>query len=222
MLSIYTFTLGREYYLNNLLRSIKQQNLTGIDIEHIVVCQGVNIDSANKSDFTKFVYWDKNVGIAEGMNRILPTLKGDIIIKLDEDALLYGTEFFQHVLHVVDQKPDAVWSPYPVGLIRNPGGPYGLDHEVIYSPTSNTYYTLRKVNHVGGFARISPGHTKQWKFDNDLSQGQSGNEDVQFSGKCKHYGIEMFYTENTLIVEHQESTLGQHTRYGESYFKGRF
>jgi hypothetical protein len=119
-------------------------------------------------------------------------------------------------------KPDIVFSPYPVGLINNPGGPRGNRHEVIYSEVTDTYYTLRYVSHVGGFARISPSFTKNWKFDNDLIPGISGSEDSQFSLKCQQLNIPMAYLENAIVVEHQESTLGQHSRYGNNYFNGRF
>ena len=79
------------------------------------------------------------------------------------------------------------------------------------------------VHHVGGFARISPREVvKDWVLAPDLMEGQSGNEDGQHSSRCLDENISMAYLENAIIVEHQESTLGQHKRYGEDYFGKRF
>jgi hypothetical protein len=62
---------------------------------------------------------------------------------------------------------------------------------------------------------------QQFYWPNDSSHA-AGREDVNFSEFCGIRGIPMYYLENALVVEHQESTLGQHARYGENYFKGRF
>lgn len=215
-ISIYTFTMGREKYLLKNVNSYPQRD----NIEHHVCFQGCSpINLPNKCISH---LWDTNVGIASGMNKILPLLKGDIIMKMDDDCEIISSNFFDHVTEIHSLKPDLVFSPYPVGLINNPGGVKGHGHEVIYSEKLDTYYTLRYVYHVGGFARISPGFTKNWKFQHDLLPGMSGNEDGQFSAMCRSQNIKMAYLENAIIVEHQESTLGQHARYKEDYFKGRF
>ena len=226
MISIYTLTLGREYYLKQLVTSIEDLGGAG-NYEHHICFQGVK----PSSDLARFLdkpritthLWEDNVGIAEGMNKIIPLLHGDIILKMDDDCVLRSTNFFKHVEEVHRLHPNIVFSPYPVGLINNPGGPKGHAHVVSYGENTDTYYTLRFVNHIGGFARISPSaRVKNWTFTGDLIKGQSGNEDGQHSKKCIESRIGMAYLENALIVEHQESTLGQHERYGEKYFKDRF
>ncbi len=232
-ISIYTFTLGRERYLVELIRSLHAYPLPkGIEVEHHVCFQGVRPGEDYWSSVAlhsniKTHLWEKNIGIAEGMNKILPELTGDIIIKMDDDCkplwFWHRPSFFEMIQEISKAKPNAVWSPYPVGLINNPGGPRAISHEVIrIDEPWDSIYTLRKVTHVGGFCRISPKSTKDWRFENDLRPGQSGNEDVQFSQRCQREGIEMFYTENGPIIEHNESTLGQHARYGNGYFNGRF
>jgi glycosyltransferase involved in cell wall biosynthesis len=232
-LSFYTFTMGREDYLVNLIENLHQySNSEKVECEHHICFQGVepgehySISTCLKS-FIKTHVWEKNVGIAEGMNRILPELTGDVIIKIDDDCMPYTLwqrpTFKERIVEIARTIPNAVWSPYPVGLINNPGGPRGFGHETIrIQEPWDSIYTLRKVTHVGGFCRISPKFTKDWKFENDLKPGQSGNEDVQFSQKCAALNIPMYYLENGLVVEHNESTLGQHIRYGNEYFKGRF
>lgn len=215
-ISIYTFTLGRtKYLLENTNSYTPNQN-----IEHHVCFQGCTPVVLPQHCISHA--WPENIGIASGMNKILPLLKGDIIMKMDDDCKIISSNFFTHVKEIAKLKPNIVFSPYPVGLINNPGGIRGNRHEVIYSQELDTYYTLRYVDHVGGFARLSPGFTKHWKFEHDLMDNASGNEDIQFSRKCNQEQIPMAYLENAIIVEHQESTLGQHKRYGKEYFKGRF
>ncbi len=214
--------MGRWKYLYDLISSTPYDK----DVEHFIIYQGVTPpeDMINYTKMCKIknVFLEKNIGIAAAMNHIFPQLSGDIIMKLDEDAKIISPIFFKHVREINKLNPDLVFSPYPVGLINNPGGVPSKNHSVIYSKDLNQYYTLRHVNHIGGFARISPKFTTNWRFDNDLIPGISGNEDSQHSQKCLSGGIPMAYLENAIIVEHNESSLGQHARYGEAYFKGRF
>lgn len=236
-IDIYTFTLGRQFYLNNLISSIEDNLYYGTyTINHTIIFQGCKpfeirqisqFYDKNLGYYTnynqKIRTWDTNVGIAEGMNRVLPTLSGDIIIKMDDDCKIISRNFFDNIIAIHRLKPRAVFSPFPVGLINNRGGPASIaSHEVLYNSRRNVYYTLRKVDHIGGFCRVSPGFTRDWKFSPDLIPGMSGNEDGQHSRKCLQDNIEMFYLENEIIVEHQESTLGQHARYGKEYFGERF
>jgi len=228
MISVYTFTLGRELYLQRLLESVK--TLGGDEeYEHYICVQGVKLSDKFKDKLASsypeviLLEWEENYGIAEGMNKILPQLKGDIIMKMDEDCLLRSPNFFNHVRELHEMYPKLVFSPYPVGLIGNPGGPPSSERGVAYGEKSDTYYTFRMVHHIGGFARISPANpTKEWRFDYDKSDTSSGTEDGQHSQKCITEQLPMAYLENALIVEHQESTLGQHARYGEDYFGKRF
>jgi hypothetical protein len=96
-----------------------------------------------------------------------------------------------------------------------------MSHRVWEDKNMNKIWTKRMVSHVGGFARFSPKSIfDNYSFQNDLIAGISGNEDGQFSSYCNSKGIEMFYVENGMVVEHNESTLGQVLRYPE-YFKNR-
>lgn len=233
MISIYTFTLGRDKYLTQLLESIHDCNDEYQETEHFICCQGIKLKEETLSLIRCFnllkqhnitvLEWDENYGIAEGMNKVLPMLSGDIIMKLDEDAVLRSPNFFTHVREIHKLVPNLVFSPFPVGLINNLAGPLSHGRTVIYSKDLDTYYTLRTVDHVGGFARVSPADpTKNWIFDYDKNELSSGSEDGQHSNKCKALRIPMAYLENALIVEHNESTLGQHERYGVKYFGKRF
>jgi glycosyltransferase involved in cell wall biosynthesis len=228
MISIYTLTMGRELYLKRLLDSIQQLKGTA-PFEHYIIFQGVKpsedlkLFCKKKHPHVKFTFNEENLGIAHAMNNTLPQLKGEVIIKMDEDALLRSDNFFDHVIDIHRKFPSLVFSPFPVGLINNLGGPQSSNRQVYHSLSMDTFYTLRMVNHIGGFCRISPAKpTSLWKFDYDKSESHSGTEDGQHSQMCIQQGLPMAYLENSLIVEHQESTLGQHARYGENYFGKRF
>lgn len=221
-IDILTVTLGREYYLEKLLASFdKLANWQYQEVSYNIIYQGV--PSEKFIDYIKGFKFPINISttahaysIGAIMNMYKNELRGDYFWKLDDDAKLYSPHFLDHIKELYEIYPNAVFSPYPVGLINNPGGVPSKSHHVVYSKRLDTYYTLRKVNHIGGFARIMPSNLLQ-----NISFTDSHSEDTECAAYFNRENIPMYYLENTLIVEHQESTLGQHERYKE-YFKGRF
>ena len=224
-ISIYTVTLGtRNLYLHRLFNFIDKHREE--IVEWNIGVQGnssINLELPQR-DYINIQFWNENCGAGEANNRLIKICNSDIICKLDDDALPYGDEYFKHIKQLFKlTEGKCIFSPYPVGLINNPGGVPSKNHKAIFGKETNTWYTLRKVPHIGGFARIMPAHiAKQFTWPYDYSPHNSGKEDVNFSQYCISKNIEMFYLENAIVVEHQESTIGQHSRYGESYFKGRF
>ena len=224
--AFYTFSMGRWHYLEKAIDSVlkARQNYLGLS-RHLICLQGVAAPDFLKKygDQIQVIEWQSNVGIAEGINQVSRLLSEELIIKLDDDCEIVSNNFLTHVNEISNLYPNLIFSPFPVGLIGNLGGVQSQDRKVIYSETLDTYYTLRFVPHVGGFCRISPRFTLNWHFQNDLGiPGASGNEDVQFSNFVMQNNLKLAYLENALIVEHQESTLGQHARYGKNYFGDRF
>lgn len=223
-ISILTVTLGRELYLKRLINSIYgRTNWAQHNLKHYIIYQGSPtqeireyIDSVEYDIILK-VNQQIPLSIGEVMNQFKDVCDTDLFWKLDDDALLCSDKALDHIEEIHKLKPDAVFSPYPVGLINNPGGVPSKNHSVEYSPNTDTYYTLRQVHHVGGFARIMP-----TKFLKQITCSNTHSEDTECSAWCNNNNKPMYYLENSLIVEHQESTLGQHKRYGEAYFKGRF
>jgi hypothetical protein len=230
MISFYTFyTGGRPHYLANLLWHIAKMDKS---IEHHLVLQGCQLEDCITKTMlsnTTLHEWNKNYGIGEGINKIKKKFIYPHCMKLDDDCRIYSDGnygyFLTHIKQVIKIMPTAVFSPYPVGLINNPGGVHTSpkQHMTKYGKDTNTHYTFRKVPHIGGFARCCPTkYIKDCNFPNDLSEKASGNEDGIFSQYCNERNIPMFYLENALVVEHSESTLGQHKRYGTQYFGERF
>ena len=227
MISIFTNTIGREFYLKKNIKAIEKQLRNNVDIEHNIIFSGctptndfvdflnslnVNYRSKIKLETTKDIS-----SIGKNLNYAASNASGKLFLKLDDDAEILTDNFFNHILEINKLKPNSVFSPFPIGLINNLGGVKAISHEVIFSEKMNVYYTLRKTDHVGGFCRICPTNLiKQIKFTD------SHNEDTEFSSFVRSNNLEIFYLENSIVVEHMESTLGQHKRYGNSYFKGRF
>jgi hypothetical protein len=228
MISIFTSTSNRELYLKRLLSSVVRcSTVWPQTIEHIILFQGekpskdfeefLSLLPSNYSRAIKILHSSVIDNDGTVMNKAKNLAANDLFFKLDDDAKLVSEDYFMHALEIHKLVPNAMFSPYPVGLINNPGGVLSKEHSVKYSQDTDTFYTLRRVNHVGGFAKIIPTeYIKQVNFTNGRQ------EDTDTSNWCISNGVPMYYLENSLIVEHQESTLGQHERYGKEYFGGRF
>lgn len=232
-ISIITFTLGgRSRYLQACIDSVyEDEENSNFSVEHHLVLQGYTKEKLEEelcgwwADNKKYKFiiheWPENIGIGAGLNKIIPKCTAPLIMKMDDDCKIVSTGFFESAMALHKKFPNSVFSPFPVGLIRSLGGVPGFKHTVWYDKKNEKYYTRRHVSHVGGFARFAPASImKQFKFAPDLIPGQSGNEDGQFSSYCGANNIEMFYLENNMIVEHNESGFGQILRYPE-YFTGR-
>ena len=241
-ISVITFTLGgREKYLKDCIlsvdrsipfdmtyESIGNRLIPKIKVEHHIVFQGVTCPETIKeivstlcNDNVIIHEWPENIGIGAGLNKIIPQCSAPLIMKMDDDCKIISKDFFESALALHKRFPDSVFSPFPAGLIRSLGGVPGHKHSVWYDKENDKYYTRRHTHHIGGFARFAPKSIfDNFKFPNDLVKGISGTEDGDFSSYCNSAGITMFYLENGMIVEHNESGFGQIIRYPE-YFSGR-
>jgi hypothetical protein len=126
---------------------------------------------------------------------------------------------------MMEQFPNAVFSPLVAGLRDNLCGVKGFAHDVVERDYygEKIYYQRRLVKHIGGIARIAPKSLYDiftFKDDLDPTGKISGSEDGQFSNFCNAHGVEMFYMDTHAVVEHNEGTCGQKVRYPE-YFEKR-
>lgn len=188
------------------------------------------IKTSYRKDTTIVLGAGSNIGIASGLQHCINQIKIDhpdahgdsLFLKLDDDVKIYETpNFFERACFIHKMIPSAVFSPFPVGLINNLGGPHGYKHAVLKGKYKKDIITVRYVNHVGGMCRFSPFNIfEKFSYTKDLISGASGNEDGQFSEHCLRNGIPMVYTENGFVVEHYLSTLGQ-IAYDREYFNDR-
>lgn len=169
----------------------------------------------------------RNIGIASALNKCHEYISEsggcDLVLKMDDDVIIYNTQDFfltAMEIHSHEKLKNTVFSPYPVGLINNPGGPPASAPRFVYKSIYGPL-TFRPVNHIGGMCRFVPFEIfKSFRFNPDLIPGISGDEDGQLSRYCLKEGIQMCYLENKLVVEHAYSTLGQIVHDGD-YFSGR-
>lgn len=237
VIDVLTFTLGgRDRYLYKCLDSvyndISQQLIKDeYGVNHHLILQGeralgladvIRKAFADNSSYKLIIHaWPKNIGSGPGLNKVLPECTSDLIFKMDDDCEIISKDFFESAYSIYEKFPNACFNAYPVGLTGNPGGVRGHSHSVWHDKYRNRVYTMRHVDRLGGFSRFSPAKIiKSCVFPDDLSDKTSGSEDVNFAAYCNTNGVPMFYLENSLIVEHAESTYGQIVRYPE-YFAGR-
>lgn len=198
MISIFTATVGREFYLRNLIESINKKWPDRTQFHHHIWAMGyapfLDIPYPNATVHYKEKVTSIGAALKEFANTVGATSH---IMKLDDDALLVSDGFGDVVSDLISINPNSVFSAYPVGLINNPGGPSKISHEVTKSSKLDKFYTMRRVSHVGGFCRVSP-----WSVVENAQITDSHNEDSEVSSYCNQNSIGMFYLENSLIVEH--------------------
>ena len=214
---------SRELYLRRLLDSIERNWGTAGDLKEINLRVVYNESQIIKHPLFNLVgaytphFFESRVSIGRIMQFYRASIEDEsrLCMKLDEDCLLVSENFGRHLFAIHELRMDAIFSGYPVGLISNAGGPKGHRHEVTYSKELDTYYGMRHVSHVGGFARVMPS-----EYVKHINFHEGHQEDSEVSQWALANGKPMFYLENSLIVEHQESSIGQGYRYPD-YFKNR-
>jgi hypothetical protein len=203
---VFTVTCGREFYLKKMLSGLLDFK---DEINHIMVFNDCEVSEEVLDTLkvlgSKIFYQNTRISIGECINQYKQYFNSSLVLKLDDDAVIQSKSFFKHALAIHKHYPDAVFSPFPVGLIKGFGGTPAVSREVIYSDEHDTYYTLREVKHVGGFARFTPLSVYQQV---DFSEGVH-SEDSELSKWCGLNDNKMYYLDNALVVEHSESTLGQ-------------
>lgn len=226
MIDVLITSCGRQRYLDKLFSSLHHKcKAIHSELRIILVDNSANIDTSVQQwvggycHSFEIIRETERISIDDVVAKYIARQdKAEYFWKLDEDALLCSDDFGQHLKQIMKLFPRGVFSPFPVGLINNLGGPSAtVGRMAVLGEETDTYYTVRPVNHVGGFCRIMPSEALD-----GLSLNSGHTEDTIISAHARRKGHPLFYLENTLIVEHQESTLGQHARYGKEYFGARF
>lgn len=220
ILDIFTITIGREDYLPQQLETLLQHRYAFG--QHIFVQNGCEVSPAIRRLLGKLrsqVFTTEPLAVGACIEAVKQHFSAPHTMKLDDDALPVGERFFAHLHALIELMPDRVFSPYPVGLLRNPGGPGMIEdseHEVLHSACTDTWYTLRPVQYIGGFARVAPTAC----YDKLTFRPNLHKEDADFSRAMRQAKVPMCYLENALIVEHAETVRGQLMR-NPAYFQGK-
>jgi hypothetical protein len=209
---IFTITIGREHYLpaqlDHLQRARRQFG------RHLLVANGCELSRGLRRRLRRLgseIITTERTTAGGCIERLKPLLGASHAMKLDDDAIPIGDDFFAHMRSLVGLLPDHVLSPYPVGLVKNPGGPRlaeGEAHRVVFAPGTDTYYTLRPVRHMGGLARVAP----RACYDLLRFSSTQQTDDADFARALRAAGVPMCYVENGAVVEHAETVWGQRQR----------
>lgn len=213
-LAIYTRCTSRWFYLKRQLESLDRwegashkifvQHGAKIpaEVEEFVSRHGAQIESIPWVTLSSASRIGQNWALGTG---------AELIMQLDDDARAMGPDFFQRIYRFHEAKPDVAFAPAVVGIfattIRSPDSS-GKDRHYVYDPHFDEYYGYRIVRHIGGFARAIPSRIAEKV---NIPDGDR-TEDGTCSGQLNQLGVPRVYLENGVVVEHQETTWGQHRR----------
>jgi len=165
-------------------------------------------------DNVHVVYGKENVGISKADNRLLDEIsKGDyqIVVHVDNDCEFQTFGWLETLVDLWRRNRMLYMSPYPEGLVHNPGGAPRIGHANI-GP-----YPIEVTQHIGGFcAFIDARAYKDFRW---TDQFKHGNQDAEASMEFRKLGYMPCYIPVHRVM-HMDTTEGQYKKYPE-YFERR-
>jgi len=170
---------------------------TYIPYEHYIIDQASTDGTVDYLNKHKDIYnlkifpLSRNIGINAGDNFALDKIgrETDIVIKLDNDALIMTDGWLEQCLAVL--KPKMLISPFILGLEVNRGG---LPR---YAYKNKLGYTFA----LGGICMI--GYTKAWFEDSGgfpaCMPPDYHHDDIEFCGRLREKGYKFAYLESVVI-----------------------
>jgi GT2 family glycosyltransferase len=196
--AIFTLTKNRIELTKQTLESIDKN--THIPFDHYIIDQGSTDETLKWLKTFKYKIGNlyvfplpKNIGINAGDCFALEQIgrNYDVIIKLDNDALIITDSWLEKCLLVLRKK--LIISPFILGLLDNRGGipryAYDKDKELGFT------YAL------GGICMI--GRTKAWFEDSNGFDGRYNpnyhHDDMEFCDRIRSVGYKFAYKEDVYI-----------------------
>lgn len=197
-IAIFTLTKNRLEFTKQMMDSLNKN--THIPFDHYIVDQGSTDGTIEYlRDFTYglgklFVFpLSRNLGINGGDAFALDKIgkNYDVIIKLDNDALIMTDGWLERCLVVLARK--LIISPFILGLLDNRGGVPRYKYD--------TEKNLGYAHALGGICLI--GRTKAWfedsgGFDSSLSPDYH-HDDMEFCDRLRASGYKFAYKEDVEI-----------------------
>lgn len=197
-IAIFTLTKDRLELTKQMMASLDKN--THIPFDHYIIDQGSTDGTVEwLKTFTyklgKLYVFPlvKNIGINSGDNFALDKIGMgvDVILKLDNDALIMTDSWLEKCLSVL--KPKLIVSPFILGLLENRGGV----PRYAYDKKNNLGYTPA----LGGICMI--GHTKAWFEDSGgfpaCMPADYHHDDMEFCAKLRENGYKFAYLESVII-----------------------
>lgn len=197
-IAIFTLTMNRFELTKQMIESLDKN--THISFDHYIIDQASTDGTIEwLKTFTYklgklYVFpLSKNIGINSGDNFALDKIgkKYDVIIKLDNDALIMTDNWLEKCLLVL--RPKLIISPFILGLLDNRGGISRYE----YDKQKNLGYTVA----LGGICLI--GQTKAWFEDSGSFPVNMPvsyhHDDMEFCARLKEKGYKFAYKEDVVI-----------------------
>lgn len=173
-------------------------------------------DFIKNSDATWWEFSPDNKGITIASNKCLDAIMEsgytfDIVIKVDNDAVFMTKGWLETIVDLWRRNHMLYMSPYPEGLVHNPGGAPRVGSANIGE------YFVEVTDHIGGFvAAIDARAYQDFRF---TDQFLHGNQDVEASKAFRKKRYMPCYIPQHRVL-HNDTTTGQYTKYPE-YFERR-
>jgi len=221
--AIFSLTYGRLDYTKRIIKSLQES--TAYPFDWFVWdnnsddgtqewLKGLEIKNGN----VFHMFSEKNLGITGGSNNILDYIKSSplgneyqIIIKVDNDCEFMTKHWLEDFINMWKQNHMLYMSPYPEGLVHNPGGGPRIGRG--YVGKNMIEVTL----HIGGLCAFID--AKAYDHFRWSDQFLHGNQDSEASLTFRKMSYMPCYVSKHRIC-HMDTTEGQHEKYPQ-YFERR-
>lgn len=213
--AIFTMTYERLDYTKRMAKSMRES--AGYPFDWYVLDQGSDDGTPDwlEESYAHYVYKsDKNLGITKASNMLLDATfedKYQIIVKVDNDCEFLTKNWLHTLVDLWKRNHMLYMSPYPEGLVHNPGGAPRIGHAYV-GP-----YFVEVTNHIGGLCAFID--SRAYKNFRWTDQFKHGNQDMEASMEFRKQGYMPCYIP-LHRVWHMDTTEGQYTKYPK-YFERR-
>jgi len=216
MLSIIICTYNRYNYLYNVLKSIAENDFSLSEYEIVLVnnnsTDGTDTESERfRRDFPQVAFRyvvEKNQGLSHARNRGIAEAKGDILIYVDDDALV-NKEFLRSYADFFAQYPQAAAAGGAILPIYETAEPKWMSHFTkqlitgyLYLGNQTKKFGKRHYPGGGNAAYRKEVFGKIGLFNVDLGRkGESliGAEEKDIFDKMTAQGMEFYYLPNAIL-----------------------
>ena len=176
---------------------------------------------AHSAQFKGIIHSPENIGISRGKNKIIDLIRRtgtyDFLVSFDNDCECVSGNVLersvQAAMEIKASYPHRNWmlSPNVKGLVRPPTR---VKHLSIGG------WNLGVVGIIGGLFRVEPAWIyNKFRFREDLSRASGQDENV--CGWFRHHANGTLVYLEDFVVNHYETTTGQHRRYPK-YFERKW
>lgn len=212
--AVFTMTYERLDYTRRMAESMARS--AGYPFDWFVLDQGSDDGTPKwlKDSYAHFIHLsDTNMGITKASNLLLDAIGNDyqIIVKVDNDCEFLTKNWLHTLVDLWKRNHMLYMSPYPEGLVHNPGGAPRIGHAYV-GP-----YMVEVTQHIGGLcAFVDARAYKDFRWED---QFKHGNQDMEASVSFRKQGYMPCYIP-LHRVWHMDNTEGQYKKY-PTYFERR-